>query len=110
MACLSVAAIVAFLAVLVNSADASPLCTSFSVNGSYAASFSYYRFYDFRNVDGPVTVQSDGPSTPSIDPIISKTVNGTTWTRDWSIRKQAKRPPNDDLLALHYVTKNVLLS
>lgn len=85
--------------------DSSNGCTTFSTDGSAAAYFEYYRFYDFRNINTSLTAQntlSDGSLLPA-----SKIVNNASWADDWSIRVQSKGAANDNALPIQYSASNV---
>ncbi|RDL32596.1 uncharacterized protein BP5553_09052 [Venustampulla echinocandica] len=80
-------------------------CTTFSINGSYANSFQYYRFYDFRSLQETIIEQNNAFRW---DPQVqSLSVNDSSWSRDWEIREQAKAVTGEDTISWNYTASNV---
>jgi hypothetical protein len=82
-------------------------CTIFSVNGSTPSYFTYYRFYDFRDIHSTVSLLTDS-SDPTAFPT-SKSINDTSWTDDWEVKVESKPAVNDNTIAMQYIAANVYI-
>ncbi|KAH7114677.1 concanavalin A-like lectin/glucanase domain-containing protein, partial [Dactylonectria macrodidyma] len=102
------------LITLVITTRADKPCSAFSVNGSYASTFSFYRFYDFRNasISTPSLSAEYWPTEKSNSPslILSKSTNDSSWADDWTVRLKYKGAAAEGLAALHYIPQNVFMA
>lgn len=106
-----------FLAVRAGSktSDDTAPCSSFKINGSWDATFSFHRSWDFRNVKRGTKEDLDGGSWPpseaeaaTADPFpLSRAVSDQSWTDDWTVREWYREAAQPGLAALHYVPKMV---
>ena len=98
---------------LVSTAHAVQSCSSFSINGSYPATFNFYRFYDFQYVNNSDTTPyiSIWPKDRAFNTSLVQRQNFSdkAWTDEWSIRVAYKQAANDKLDALHYVPDNIYM-
>ncbi|KAM0814066.1 putative GH16 domain-containing protein [Seiridium cardinale] len=61
-------------------------CSSFTTNGTAAAQFNYYRFYDFRNIS-PDTWDNTKNATDPNNVTAGASTSDMSWSLDW-IRKE----------------------
>lgn len=91
-------------------ADDKP-CSAFTVNGSYPATFSFYRFYDFRNASLSDTTMSTGKWPADRDGsstlVSNKTTNDSSWDDDWTVRVHYRGVAAKGLTELHYIPNMV---
>lgn len=91
-------------------ADDKP-CSAFTVNGSYPATFSFYRFYDFRNASTSDTTMSTGRWPADRDEsstlVSNKTTNDSSWDDDWTVRVHYRGIAAKGLTELHYIPSMV---
>jgi len=94
-------------AALFASVEASSLdgCTQFSTNGTVPHQFSYYRFYDFRNLVPTTTL---GLSTRD-QKSPSKVVTDGSWVDDWQRRVQYREAPDSTTIPMYYMAENVMM-
>ncbi|KAH6999155.1 concanavalin A-like lectin/glucanase domain-containing protein, partial [Ilyonectria sp. MPI-CAGE-AT-0026] len=91
-------------------ADDKP-CSAFTVNGSYPATFSFYRFYDFRNASLSQTTMSSGKWPADRDGsstlVSNKTTNDSPWDDDGTVRVHYRGVAAKGLTELHYIPSMV---
>lgn len=92
-------------------------CTQFSTNGSTAATYDFYRFYDFRNIrdniDGDAaTASSYGKSYTATESANgqSKIIEAAPWNSGWNARDWFRPSPKNDTIDMHYKPSRVSIS
>ncbi|CAN9442103.1 unnamed protein product [Alternaria alternata] len=92
-------------------------CTQFSTNGSTAATYDFYRFYDFRNVrdniDGDAAAASSyGKSYTATESANgqSKIIEAAPWNSGWNARDWFRPSPKNDTIDMHYKPSRVSIS
>lgn len=106
--------LLAVLGALVSTVSAKDkICSSYSINGTHASQFEFYRFYDFQysNVTDTTPTASNWPKNRTLDESLvqRKTFSDKSWVEEWSIREAYKQPANERLDALHYIPYNVFM-
>lgn len=67
-------------------------CDCYVTNGSSSAYFQYYRFYDFRDVQGPSNLYDTEPAnvtdsqSSGTEPTQEGLLSSSAFTRDWNIQ------------------------
>lgn len=79
-------------------------CNNFQTNGSAAALFIYYRFYDFRSL-----YRVQGSSLNSNTGAL-KIVKDSSWSSDWHIRLQQKPAANSVSNPFAYTLNDTYIS
>ncbi|CAN9436255.1 unnamed protein product [Alternaria alternata] len=92
-------------------------CTQFSTNGSTAAMYDFYRFYDFRsipdNIDGDAAAASSyGKSYTATESANgqSKIIEAAPWNSGWNARDWFRPSPKNDTIDMHYKPSRVSIS
>lgn len=92
-------------------------CTRFSTNGSTAAIYDFYRFYDFRNLgeshvgDAATTSHDDGSYTESVASNgQSKIIAASPWSAGWNARYWLRPAAKNDTIDMHYTPARVSIS
>lgn len=88
-------------------------CSAFSIDGPNPATFSFYRFYDFRNAStlghlptgDPAAEDRKEPDTLAV----SKLTNDSSWTDDWRVTIKYQGQASEKVLARHYVADHVYM-
>lgn len=92
-------------------------CTVFSTNGSTAATYDFYRFYDFRKLSESLI--SDADTVPDSDDKQSITVtsNGQSkiiaaspWSAGWDARHWLRPAAREGTIDMHYTPSSVSIS
>ena len=91
-------------------------CNRFSTNGSAAATYDFYRFYDFRNLDGLVgdagtiacsenscltSVKSNGQS---------KIITASPWSTGWDARYWLRPVAKNGTIDMYYSPSSISIS
>ncbi|EUC41592.1 glycoside hydrolase family 16 protein [Bipolaris oryzae ATCC 44560] len=92
-------------------------CTVFSTNGSTAAMYDFYRFYDFRNLSesliGNVDTVSDSGEKQSITVAShgqSNIIAASPWSAGWDVRHWLRPAAREDTIDMHYTPSSVSIS
>ncbi|CAN9456787.1 unnamed protein product [Alternaria alternata] len=92
-------------------------CTQFSTNGSTAATYDFYRFYDFRNIrdniDGDAAAASSyGKSYTATESANgqSKIIEAAPWNSGWNARDWFRPSPKNDTINMHYKPSRVSIN
>jgi hypothetical protein len=80
-------------------------CTQFTTNGSTAANYEFYRFYDFRNIDN-----TGDESTFAASNERCKTFSSAPWNTGWNSRSWARPATRDLYIDMDYVPSGVFIS
>jgi hypothetical protein len=92
-------------------------CTQFSTNGSTAAIYDFYRFYDFRQLRGytdsdaasAFSLGQDYTSTESATGQ-SKIIEAAPWISGWNARDWFRPSPRKDTVDMYYKSSRVSIS
>jgi hypothetical protein len=100
-----------------STASAAPECNTFLTNGSTAATYQYYRFYDFRNLHESAGVDAasasaskDGYAVTSSSNGQSKIVSAAPWDSGWDARDWYRPASKEDTLDMQYTPSRVSIS
>jgi hypothetical protein len=92
-------------------------CTQFSTNGSTAATYDFYRFYDFRQLRGNIDGDAASASSYGKGYTMTESANGQTkiieaapWISGWNARDWFRPSPRDDTVDMHYKPSRVSIS
>ncbi|EUC29998.1 glycoside hydrolase family 16 protein [Bipolaris zeicola 26-R-13] len=92
-------------------------CTVFSTNGSTAATYDFYRFYDFRNLSesllGNADTVPDSGEKQSITVASngqSKIIAASPWSAGWDARHWLRPAAREDTIDMHYTPSSVSIS
>ncbi|EMD95355.1 glycoside hydrolase family 16 protein [Bipolaris maydis ATCC 48331] len=92
-------------------------CTVFSTNGSTAATYDFYRFYDFRNLDESLVGNADTVPDSGDKQSITVTSNGQSkiiaaspWGTGWDARYWLRPAAREDTIDMHYTPSSVSIS
>ena len=89
-------------------------CTRFSTNGSTAATYSFHRFYDFRqlheydDVDAASASSYEQGHTDTDGQ--SKIIAAAPWVSGWNARDWYRPSPRDDTVDMYYKPSRVSIS
>ncbi|KAF1940093.1 concanavalin A-like lectin/glucanase [Clathrospora elynae] len=81
-------------------------CNQFSTNGSTAARYDFYRFYDFRNLH----ISGDSPSISASSNGKSKIVAATPWSSGWDSKNWHRPAAKEDTLPMQYAPSELSIS
>ncbi|RSL92362.1 hypothetical protein CEP52_013842 [Fusarium oligoseptatum] len=88
-------------------------CSAFSIDGPNPATFSFYRFYDFRNASTSGRLPTGDPAAEDRkEPdtlAVSKLTNDSSWTDDWRVTIKYQGQASEKVLARHYVSDHVYM-
>ncbi|KAH6660637.1 concanavalin A-like lectin/glucanase domain-containing protein [Truncatella angustata] len=87
-------------------------CSAFSTNGTAASQFSYYRFYDFRNIPSDTWDSVQNATSPNNETAGAST-SDMSWSLDWQRRdglRYAENDPNNPLLPIDYQLSKVAMT
>jgi hypothetical protein len=90
--------VLSFISCVLSKIDST--CTIFTSNGLANSTFSYYRFYDFRNVSGSSSTLIQNSTTIKI-------VTDDTWMEDWYIRNYPTKSPGPPDIPVEFTPKRV---
>ncbi len=92
-------------------------CTRFSTNGSTAATYDYYRFYDFRHLSGNIDGDAasalsygEGYTTTESSNGQSKIIEAVPWISGWNARDWFRPSPRENTVDMHYKPSRVSIS
>jgi hypothetical protein len=92
-------------------------CTRFSTNGSTAATYDYYRFYDFRHLRGSIHGDAasglsygEGYMTTESSNGQSKIIKAAPWISGWNARDWFRPSPRENTVDMYYEPSRVSIS
>jgi len=92
-------------------------CTRFSTNGSTAATYGFYRFYDFRQLHEYADVDAasaksygEGHTVTESASGQSKIIQAAPWVSGWNARDWFRPSPRDDTVDMYYKPSRVSIS
>ncbi|CAA9957150.1 Glycoside hydrolase family 16 protein [Pyrenophora teres f. maculata] len=92
-------------------------CTRFSTNGTVAATYDYYRFFDFRQLRGSLdetaassSSREDGVKITESSKGQSKIVAAAPWNADWTPRDWFRPAPKEDTVDMYYTPSQITIN